>query len=472
VLIFCPHAASGEFKGCMSKIVPAHLVLDWMALLADTDATALRCVRAVAVQEQAALASHFYENMLQDAEASKLLSYEQVKVRLNASMMRWIVGVFGAHDEASVRDSVMQQVHVGTVHARIDVPVHLVLRGARSLKNHFYTLLRQQPLTPAQCAAAGRMVEVVMDVCMQAMSQAYLTHHDRVARSSEAYRLHAVAHNLSTDRERQRAALLDWENTLMFECAMGHALADLPRIGASDFGLWFRHKGAHAFQGTSESEQILRSLDCIDTDLLPQFAQPTPDALATQKLLRQVREQCKGLAFHLDVLFEQSQALDAGRDVLTQLLNRKFLPVVMGKEVRYARDRSSTFAVLLLDIDHFKQVNDSHGHAAGDIVLQHMAAVLTNVSRGADYVFRLGGEEFLLLLVDINQEQALCVAERLRTQVQRESVVLPNNATVPFTVSIGMAMDDGNPDYEQIVRRADEALYKAKNGGRNRVVMV
>jgi diguanylate cyclase len=467
----------------MSKIAPEHLAQDWMALLAETDPVALHCVRAVAVQQQDALASHFYEHMLQDAVASRLLSHDQVKQRLHASMMRWVCGVFGAADEAAVHSCVAQQMHVGAVHARIDVPVHLVLRGARCLKAHFLAVLEQQvQLSAPQSRSALRLVVSVMGLCMEAMSQAYHTHHDRAERSSEAYRLHAVAHNLSTERERQRAALLDWENNFMFECAMGRAVDELPRVGVSEFGLWFRHKGAHAFQGTPEAEQILLALDRIDVQMLPLFAQPAADVgdapheslhQQQQRLLRQVREQSRGMAFHLDALFEQSQALDAGRDVLTQLLNRKFLPVVMGKEVRYARERASSFAVLAIDIDHFKGINDVHGHAAGDAVLQQIAVILTGVSRGGDYAFRLGGEEFLLLLVDITHDQALSVAERLRAQVEAERFALPASATqVAVTVSIGMAMDGGHPDYEQVVRRADEALYQAKGSGRNRVVAV
>jgi diguanylate cyclase len=376
-------------------------------------------------------------------------------------------------DEAAVDACVAQQMHVGEVHARIDVPMHLVLRGARCLKTTFHRMLDDQAtLSHTQRIQAQRYIEGVMDLCMQAMGQAYHTHHDRAARSSEAYRLHAVAHDISAERERQRAALLDWENAFMFECAMGRGASGLARIGASEFGLWFRHKGADAFQGTAEAAQILATLDHVDLQLLPQFSQlAAEDAAAMQAMLRQVREHTKALAFHLDALFEQSQALDAGRDVLTQLLNRKFLPVVMGKEVRYARDRGSSFAVLVVDIDHFKRINDAHGHAAGDTVLQHMATILTSMSRGGDYAFRLGGEEFLLLLVDITQEQALCVAERLRTRVLNEQIALPSGATVPFSVSIGLAMDDGHPDYQQIVQRADDSLFKAKETGRNRVVL-
>jgi diguanylate cyclase len=456
----------------MSKLAPGHLAQDWMRLLAETDAGALRSLQGVVVEHQDALAKHFYVHMLQDEAASQLLSFEQVKQRLHASMMRWVVSVFCARDEVTVNACVEQQMHVGEVHARIDVPVHLVLRGARCLKTKFHGLLELQPSMSVELRAnTQRYIEGVMDLCMQAMSQAYHAHHDHAARSSEAYRLHAVAHDISTERERQRAALLDWENTLMFECAMGRGAEDLPRIGTSEFGLWFRHKGAHAFQGTTETEQILATLDHIDAQLLPQFLQPMLDAAAMQAMLRQVREQAKGLAFHLDSLFEQSQALDAGRDVLTQLLNRRFLPVVMGKEVRYARERASSFAVLVADIDHFKRINDAHGHAAGDTVLQHMAAILTSMSRGGDYAFRLGGEEFLLLLVDISREQALRVAERLRVRVQNEQVSLPSGTAVRFSVSIGLAMDDGHPDYQQIVRRADEALFKAKADGRNRVAV-
>src|SRR5690606_35177125 len=122
-------------------------------------------------------------------------------------------------------------------------------------------------------------------------------------------------------------------------------------------------------------------------------------------------------------------------------------------------------------VDHFKNLNDRFGHEAGDMVLQQLAVLLSNNSRGGDYLFRLGGEEFLLILVDITPESAVQVAEKLRKQVAAETFRLPNEQSVKATISIGLSMHDGHPDYQRAMRRADDALYQAKREGRNRVVM-
>ncbi|HBZ98030.1 MAG TPA: diguanylate cyclase, partial [Pseudomonas sp.] len=93
-------------------------------------------------------------------------------------------------------------------------------------------------------------------------------------------------------------------------------------------------------------------------------------------------EQTRSIKFLLDSLFEQANDLEAGRDVLTRLLNRKFLPVVMAKEVLYARQSNNTFGVLAIDVDHFKRINDTHGHDAGDQILQQVGALLASNTRG------------------------------------------------------------------------------------------
>ncbi len=186
--------------------------------------------------------------------------------------------------------------------------------------------------------------------------------------------------------------------------------------------------------------------------------------------LRELREQTQAIGFHLDTLFQHNNELEAGRDALTRLLNRKFLPVVLTKEVDYARQHNAGFAVLAVDIDHFKQINDTYGHEAGDTVLQQVSVLLSNHSRGGDYIFRLGGEEFLVLLVDVDLARAQKAAEKLRRQIAEESFHLPGDRSLTVTISIGLALYDGHPDYKQLMRRADAALYRAKHEGRNRVV--
>ncbi|MDY0108257.1 MAG: GGDEF domain-containing protein, partial [Giesbergeria sp.] len=310
----------------------------------------------------------------------------------------------------------------------------------------------------------------VIDLTMEIMSQAYSSSRDRNSRAKEAYRLFAVSQNVSTERERRRAALLDWENQLMFDHAVGLQSMQLPRLGASEFGLWFRHKGTHAFQGSPETEAILHAIQHIDEVLLPAFAQPGGEAQRIPRL-RELREHSKRIAFQLDALFEQNSELESGRDVLTRLLSRKFLPVVLGKSVDHARTTGASFAVLAIDIDHFKRINDGHGHEAGDMVLQQMAALLSHHTRGGDYLFRLGGEEFLLLLVDTPRAGAQRAAQKLCQQVAAEAFHLPREQTLHVTVSIGVAAFNGHPDYQTLLRRADAALYQAKHAGRNGVVV-
>jgi len=456
----------------MSKISPEQLAQEWAALLQRFSPEVGAYLEQIAIRHCEELANHFYEQMLMDAAASQYLTHEQVRQRLNPSMQRWIVGLFSAHDAEAALPMVAQQVRIGEVHARIDVPMHLVLRGARALKTRLSRLVHADPaLDTARKSQTTRLGFDLIDMAMEVMSQAYASSHDRNARAEEAYRLFSVAQNVGAEREKQRAALLDWENQLMFEQAVNLAGAQLPRLGTSEFGLWFRHKGAHAFQGTSETQSILDTIDTIDDVLLPMFTLGDSQ-LQTERVqrLRDLREHTRSIAFHLDTLFEQHNELESGRDVLTRLLNRKFLPVVLGKEVALARKRNVSFAVLALDIDHFKQVNDSHGHEAGDMVLQQFAAILSNCSRAGDYIFRLGGEEFLMLLVDLELDSAQRIAEKLRKQVAQESFRLPRDQSMQLSVSIGLAMHNGHPDYQHTIRLADEALYRAKHQGRNCVV--
>ena len=202
--------------------------------------------------------------------------------------------------------------------------------------------------------------------------------------------------------------------------------------------------------------------------ILPLFDGDAEERIAR---LRELRETVKSIRFNLDNLFEQNNALEAGRDVLTRLLNRKFLPVVLNRQVSHARTHGTPFSVLALDIDYFKRINDSFGHDAGDRVLQQLATVLVNSSRAGDYLFRLGGEEFLMLLVDTDLNGARRTAEKLRASVEREVFRLPQERTLNVTLSVGVACFNGHPDYQQLMRRADEALYAAKHGGRNQVVV-
>lgn len=158
----------------------------------------------------------------------------------------------------------------------------------------------------------------------------------------------------------------------------------------------------------------------------------------------------------------------ATRDALTGLVNRGHLGELLARELQRQRRKGARLSVLLLDVDHFKQVNDLHGHACGDAVLRHLAERAQTCVRACDTLGRWGGEEFLLLMPDTALEPARIGAERLREHLAREAVQ-HQGLTVPVTVSAGLAELRAGESIESLLERADQALYRAKALGRNRV---
>jgi diguanylate cyclase (GGDEF)-like protein len=168
-------------------------------------------------------------------------------------------------------------------------------------------------------------------------------------------------------------------------------------------------------------------------------------------------------------LVVQSERLEAMlfEDPLTKLSNRRFILTQLAAAVSAARRHERALSVAIVDIDHFKYVNDEHGHAAGDRVLAAVANSMRQHLRAEDQLGRLGGEEFLALLPDADAHAAATAAEKLRTAVAALAVH-HDGGELAVTISAGWAAWDGESP-EELLRRADEALYEAKRGGRDRV---
>ncbi|MDR9753860.1 GGDEF domain-containing protein [Pseudomonas sp. SZMC_28357] len=158
------------------------------------------------------------------------------------------------------------------------------------------------------------------------------------------------------------------------------------------------------------------------------------------------------------------------RDPLTDTGNRIAMDQTLQREIEMSRRHLQPLSVLMLDIDHFKQVNDSYGHSVGDKVLKTVAASIKSQLRNVDMVFRYGGEEFLILLSNTPKEAAAMVGERLRFATQAEDYSV-NGTDIDLTVSLGCSTLLPGETAEALVRRADSALYVAKREGRNRLAM-
>ena len=156
-------------------------------------------------------------------------------------------------------------------------------------------------------------------------------------------------------------------------------------------------------------------------------------------------------------------------DELTGLPNRRRFLERLEEELARARRNGSPLCLATLDIDHFKRINDTHGHAAGDAVLRQLAPIIREKIRLGDSPARLGGEEFSLLLPNTNAHQARLVCDRLREAVASKLFEIPGGGVLRVTLSTGVAMLHRDDDVPSFMQRSDEALYDAKAGGRNQV---
>jgi two-component system, cell cycle response regulator len=198
--------------------------------------------------------------------------------------------------------------------------------------------------------------------------------------------------------------------------------------------------------------------------LAPRATENKNDRLLVATIAREL-----GGALRMATLVEESRWM-ATTDALTGLLNRRaFLDSTL-REVARAKRYNEPLSVLLLDVDHFKQINDRRGHAAGDMVLSALGRLLNGAVRTCDIVARWGGEEFVLVLPATTLDDAEEVAERVRELLEGATINDGNGDPIPVTASFGVAAYTIGETLEHVIDRADRAMYLAKSGGRNRVI--
>ena len=176
-----------------------------------------------------------------------------------------------------------------------------------------------------------------------------------------------------------------------------------------------------------------------------------------------------GLVYPLRNAISYNAALTAAAmDPLTGVNNRSAMNSTIIRETELARRHENPLSLIELDIDHFKEVNDTYGHAAGDAVLKTIAKVIENCIRSSDIIFRAGGEEFILVLSNTRKRGALLLAERIRKTIEQFDFHF-GDIKIPVTASLGVACFEKGDDSESLYEKTDSALYQAKQSGRNRI---
>jgi len=216
----------------------------------------------------------------------------------------------------------------------------------------------------------------------------------------------------------------------------------------------------------SDEGRLLRGLDLGANDYL---IRPIDQNELMARVRTQIRR--KRHSDHLRTRLAESVELSI-KDALTGLFNRRYMESHLKSLVDQAVNSGRPLSILIADIDHFKRINDTYGHDAGDAVLKEFASRFRRNTRGVDLVCRLGGEEFVVVMPNADAPRAFQVGERLRACIAAEPFRLPDGQHLPITASVGVASVESPQDTPAMLfRRADGALYAAKRSGRNRVVV-
>lgn len=203
---------------------------------------------------------------------------------------------------------------------------------------------------------------------------------------------------------------------------------------------------------TVEDEEYGLQLGAVDYIAKPIRPSIVKARVKTHITLKQQHDQLVGMATH---------------DQLTGLYNRHYLSDALSKKVAHAKRHGELLSVMIVDIDHFKNVNDTFGHLMGDLILKAVAGTMQDSARKEDIAARFGGEEFIMVLDNCTAHDALIKAEHLRSKIQR---LHPEDIAV--TASFGVVqLDEDTQRYEDLLKNADMALYMAKEEGRNRVIL-
>ncbi len=218
------------------------------------------------------------------------------------------------------------------------------------------------------------------------------------------------------------------------------------------------------FVDEDEHHVMLKALEMGINDYLTAPVDKNEMAVRVRTQLRRKRYQDA-----LKSQYQKSVSM-ALTDGLTGLYNRHYLNAHLGNMVKQSLKNERKFALMIMDMDHFKSVNDTYGHDAGDMVLKQLATLITRAARATDLAARFGGEEFVVLMPETDPNASLGAANRMREMVENTPFTIGPDKTIHLTISIGISnLISTGDSAENLIKRADEALYSAKHGGRNMV---
>jgi len=415
----------------------------------------------------------FYQAMITVKGSEGLLTNQLVQERLQTALSQWVKDLFIMRNIDELEVYIDYQLNIGQVHARINLAPHLFNCGVRVLKQQVNYILRKDEISLKEYNSLSTLAMMLIDLSTSLMNESFFGDIVVGERKSQSLQMQMSGSELALKCEQLRAETFSWFTRVLGILRENNIVKgqSVPLCSHSEVGLWINHKATLFFPSSTHVKQIQDKLIVID-ELINRIVEiEQSDTVKFNSALNALEAEVKSISSILSGLAEQSTSMDSGRDPLTRLFNRRYLETVLQKESHFCMIHNKSYVLLLLDIDHFKQVNDTYGHDAGDRVLEQMGELLSHDIHAGDFVFRYGGEEFLILLADMKLEFVSNIAEKLLNTVRNHEFNIDRNEPLNCRISIGIASHQGQPDYNRVITNADIALYKAKESGRDKYVI-
>jgi len=412
----------------------------------------------------------FYSTLLKYPETSGTLENKIVEKQLPLAIIEWLNLIFPKQSsDITVQEITDRHRELGALHAKINVNLNYLLYGLSIIKEEIYSRLKEH----ARAEDFMPQISTIFDFVTSTLVESYIAN-EMVHESNElSMRIKGLTQNMAIECERMRSMLLDWlSNTLNWIYQTDRPDLDvLPKLQLSNFGLWVVYKLDFITSDAKIKRELNRKIAYIDHLLfLSAKSKCDDDHHHFLTYINELNESVTSASWYISSIVDQVIEVDTGMDPLTRLFNRRYLETVLRRQTSISMQKGIVYSVLLIDIDHFKKINDQYGHISGDLVLKHFAEILLSSVRASDFIFRYGGEEFLVLGGNLDIKAAHNLAEKLRTKVARSKFMLQDDISISVTCSIGAAQHGGHPNYNLLLEAADKALYKAKQQGRDQTV--
>ena len=421
----------------------------------------------------ASMVAAFLAELGRDEELSGFFENDEVASRLGWVFRLWLTELFlYPRDGDDVAGLVARQVEVGKRHAAVNVPMSAMHKAIAVLKREMFQHVVASGSESARTTQTILYVNGMIDWAIGVINRVCVRDMLTDARDLETLKFQVSSIDIALQTESLRASLFDWHRQILGLLYDEKLQSDcLPALRRTNLGLWILHKGELVLPNTICIAQLRDIVNQVDSHVQQAVRERgTVSPRDFRAALSAIDQYVNTAASILGTISDHMLTLEGGRDPLTKLFNRRFLRSILQREVRMSIDTGDRFAVIMVDIDYFKAINDRFGHSAGDAALRQFAEILVANTRAGDFVFRYGGEEFLVVVACVDECLIRKIAEKLRTAIGRYSFRLLDEVDHTITASLGMAIHDGYPDYGRIIDQADRALLEAKRTGRNRWV--